>query len=71
MDKTFTFFELLSMSDEDFFDSVGDFSNAEHFDSPVGILEPLESSLENIRCFAEAFDVVKTNSIGVVEMILN
>ena len=71
MDKTFTLFELLSMSDEDFSDSVGDFGNAEQFDSPVDILEPLESSLDNIRSFAKAFEAFKTNSIGVIEMILN
>jgi len=70
MDRTFTLFELLSMSDEDFTSSLGENSNAEQYFSPV-IAEPKESSLAAIRSFAEAYDTMKSDSIGLIELILN
>ena len=71
MDRTFTLFELLTMSEEDFSSSLGDNGNAEHYFSPVDILEPQESSLAAIRSFAKAYDTVTVDSIGVIEFILN
>ncbi|WP_147377262.1 hypothetical protein [Mangrovibacterium diazotrophicum] len=71
MDRTFTLFELLSMSEEDFSSSVGDDGNAEQYFSPVDILEPQESSLAAIRSFAKAYDTMQVDSIGLVELMLN
>ncbi|WP_163714082.1 hypothetical protein [Mangrovibacterium lignilyticum] len=71
MDRTFTWFEFLVMSEDDLSESVGELVNAEQIHSSDKIEGPASKVLDNIRKFAETYDTVETKSIGFVEFNLN
>jgi len=72
MNRTFTLSELLSMSDADFSDALDEACSLEmELLQEESASNPFESGLKNIRCFAAAYHTIRTNSVDVVEVILN